>query len=161
MGLRGPRPQPTHLKLLRGNPGRRPLNDREPQPRPGKATAPSWLHGKARRAWRRLAPMLARLGVLTEADEDALALLCSALGEYTECRQAIRETGSVYLTTTATGDTMVRPRPEVAIASDAWRRVHRMMAEFGMTPSSRSRLQTGGNDDEDPFSEFLRGGKHD
>ena len=30
--MRGRRPKPTRLKLLTGNPGKRPLNDDEPQP---------------------------------------------------------------------------------------------------------------------------------
>jgi hypothetical protein len=36
MGLRGPAPEPTALKLLRGNPGKRPLNTLEPKPPTGK-----------------------------------------------------------------------------------------------------------------------------
>jgi hypothetical protein len=30
--MSGPRPTPTYLKLLRGNPGRRPINKNEPKP---------------------------------------------------------------------------------------------------------------------------------
>ena len=48
MGRRGPTPEPTVLRMLRGNPGRRPLNDSEPQPEPlseqdRRAICPAWL----------------------------------------------------------------------------------------------------------------------
>ena len=45
---------PTALKISRGNPGKRPLNDREPQPE-GVARCPSWLCDVAKAEWKRLA----------------------------------------------------------------------------------------------------------
>ena len=30
--MRGKKPKPTHLKLITGNPGKRPLNEAEPKP---------------------------------------------------------------------------------------------------------------------------------
>ncbi len=48
----GPRPTPTYLKLLRGNPGKRKLNKREPQPqiRPRRRRVPNFwtaMRGKS------------------------------------------------------------------------------------------------------------------
>ena len=34
---------PTHLKIVAGNPGRRPLNENEPRPSGNLDTAPEWL----------------------------------------------------------------------------------------------------------------------
>lgn len=100
--------------------------------------------------------MLSRLKLLTEADEDALAFLADAYAEYIECRGVIRKKGRTYSTVTLTGGEMVRPRPEVMMAADAWRRVHRMLVEFGLTPSSRARVSVSGGEEKDPFEEFLR-----
>jgi P27 family predicted phage terminase small subunit len=55
---------------------------------------------------------------------------------------------------------IIRPRPEVKMASDAWRRVQRMLTEFGMTASSRSKLYVAMAEAEgDPFAEWERGGR--
>ena len=58
--------------------------------------------------------------------------------------------------TTATGDLMCRPNPEVTIASDAMRRSLRMLAEFGLTPASRGKVSAlGDNGSLDPFAQML------
>lgn len=98
--------------------------------------------------------MLDRMGVLTLADGTALELLCSAYADYLEASEVVRVAGTTYTSTTAQGDTMYRPRPEVAMRNDAWNRVAKMLAEFGLTPSSRSKVTVDpvtGKDDEERF----------
>ena len=62
MAARGRKPKPTALKVLEGNPGKRPLNDHEPIPPKGELKCPSWLLPEAKRngsgwhpRWRRWA----------------------------------------------------------------------------------------------------------
>lgn len=74
---RGPRPTPTNLIALRNNPGKRAINRHEPKPR-GKAECPQWLSSAARKVWRRRAPELNRLGVLTSVDTEVFAEYCAA-----------------------------------------------------------------------------------
>lgn len=64
--------KPTVLKILTGNPGRRPLPKNEPKPPVG-ATCPDWLTVSQRKLWREWAPLFIELGVLTEADTLAFA----------------------------------------------------------------------------------------
>jgi phage terminase small subunit len=75
--MAGRPPKPTALKLLQGNPGKRPLNDQEPKPPVG-AKAPQYVIDDPvlLLEWNRHAPRLTRLGLLTEIDDDALATLC-------------------------------------------------------------------------------------
>jgi len=47
----GRRSVPTVLKKLRGNPGRRRLNAREPMPRPPLADPPEWFDDDQRASW--------------------------------------------------------------------------------------------------------------
>lgn len=54
---------------------------------------------------------------------------------------------------------IMRPRPEVKMASDAWRRVQRMLVEFGMTPSSRAKVSGSRGEEGDPFEDFLTFGR--
>ena len=72
MGRRGP----TVLKLMAGNPGKRPLNKREPQPRRTTPRCPAWLNKKAKTVWRRIVPELRDMGILTVVDGEALAAFC-------------------------------------------------------------------------------------
>jgi phage terminase small subunit len=73
----GRRPAPTALKVLRGNPGQRRLNQHEPVPAaPATADPPAGLPDAALLIWQALAPELVRLGVLTVVDRDEFALGC-------------------------------------------------------------------------------------
>src|SRR5580700_3724674 len=114
--MRGRKPTPTQLKVIRGNPGKRRLNSAgEPKPVRGQPVAPALLSEKARVAWDQIAPMLDRMGVLTEADEMALQMLCEAYVDYIEAREELRAFGSKYYTTTTqTGGTMHRVHPAVS-----------------------------------------------
>lgn len=149
--------KPTALKVLEGNPGKRPLPKDEPQVPLTSSRPPAWLKGRGRRGWGWVEPIVRGMRVLTDADKQALALLCDALGEYVECREILRETGRTYETSNKLGERMVKARPEVAMASDAWRRAARMMIEFGMTPSARSRVKATAEEKRDPFEEYLSG----
>ena len=58
--------------------------------------------------------------------------------------------------TTATGDLMCRPNPEVTIAADAMRRALRMLSEFGLTPASRGKVSALGDETGlDPFAQMM------
>ena len=60
--MRGRRPQPTRLKVLRGNPGQRRLNTREPKIQPGVPNPPDWLGDEAFEKWNEVAAGLAGNG---------------------------------------------------------------------------------------------------
>src|SRR5688572_3138073 len=64
----GRRPLPTAMKVLRGNAGKRPLNEQEPQPRVAMPACPPHLSDEAKREWRRMGRRLAALGLVTEID---------------------------------------------------------------------------------------------
>jgi len=68
MGRRGPKPTPTKLKILRGNPGCRPINADEPQPPADGIAMPPHLGEVAARRWGELLPMLQATRVMTRAD---------------------------------------------------------------------------------------------
>ena len=80
--MQGRKPIPTAVKELRGNPGHRPLGDREPQPKVGEPPMPSGLSRYAKQAWKRIVPILLDMGVLTVADGDALMLYCEAYASW-------------------------------------------------------------------------------
>jgi phage terminase small subunit len=69
--MRGRKPTPTALKLVAGNPGKRPLNRHEPKPVTAIPTCPAHLMPTAKTEWKRLARYLHDLGVISELDRAA------------------------------------------------------------------------------------------
>jgi len=65
MAKPGTKPKPTALKVLEGNPGKRPLNENEPKPEPKAPVCPKWLDNYAHKVWERLAPVLKQMGLLS------------------------------------------------------------------------------------------------
>lgn len=152
MGARGPAPKPTALKLLDGNAGHRPINRGEPRPRPVAPKCPAWLDREAKREWKRIAPALERLGLLTEVDGAALAGYCQSYARWKQCQEVLARDGLTF----ETGTGYVAARPEVAIGNRALIEVRAFCVQFGLTPSARARMQlyeAGGDYDEEesPF----------
>jgi P27 family predicted phage terminase small subunit len=152
MAPRGQRPTPTKLKILRGNPGRRPLNQDEPTPAARDLTPPEWLPDEAIKEWNRLAPVLHRLGLLTEIDGDALANYCHIWARWRDAERNIAKYGMVIKG--RGGYPIISPF--VAVANRAMAQMKAYLVEFGMTPSARSRVAAAGDRDKpvDPFDEF-------
>jgi P27 family predicted phage terminase small subunit len=132
----GRRPKPTRLKVIAGNPGKRPLNAHEPRPEPRAPKCPSHLTGKARAEWRRMSKHLFDLGLLTDIDRAALAGYCQAYGRWVEAEEALAKHGIVVRS--PSGFPMASPF--LAIANKALEQMHRFGIEFGLTPASRSRV---------------------
>jgi phage terminase small subunit len=71
----GRRPQPTALKVLRGNPSKTKLNEDEPKPPQGEVTKPQ-MGPEAGVVWDRVAPIALAMGTLTPADVEAFKVFC-------------------------------------------------------------------------------------
>lgn len=100
MAMAGRKPKPTALKKLEGDrgKGRRPLNEREPIPPKGGVKCPAWLLPEAKKEWKRLAPALEAMGVLTMADTAAFASYCQAYARWREAEDVISQHGPVFRT---------------------------------------------------------------
>jgi P27 family predicted phage terminase small subunit len=135
---RGRKPTPSYLKLIKGNPGKRPLNRVEPKPiLLADLEPPPWLDREGREHWRYYAPRLQRLRILSELDRDLLAAASERWSVYIRSTRALRK--SLVQITDSNGRVS---RPEVAIskmAFDSWRAA---MQEFGIGAASRSRVNT-------------------
>src|SRR5690348_8264998 len=90
--MKGPGPQPTKLRLLRGNPGKRAINKREPQPAILQEVPkpPSHLSTRGKAEWRRVAAQLIDLGLLSDLDLSALAAYCDAAAAYEQASNALK-----------------------------------------------------------------------
>lgn len=156
--MKGRTPIPTAQKALAGNPGRRPPNSGEPKPSAWIQTdPPRWLDNDAMIIWHEMAPVLdEQMQVLTEADVISFAVLCDRVAEYRRLAMDLRDNGKTQETINRKGGSMVRARPEVAQFNEVFRQVRAMLADFGMSPAARTRVQMAlpfkGND---PLSDFM------
>jgi len=134
--MRGRKPKPTFLKLAAGNPGRRRLNHAEPTfsalPPP-----PEHLGDEARAEWERLGTELVTARLLTAADMAGLAMYCLAWGRWVETERMLAKT--TPLLKSAEGGYYLNPL--LSVANQAAAQMVKLLAEFGLTPSSRTRLK--------------------
>jgi P27 family predicted phage terminase small subunit len=137
----GRRPQPTALKILRGNPGKRRLSpELEPTPPALDATfdtPPPELRGdrRAQAEWKRVAPLLRTCGLITQGDRGAVIALCLEWSTYLGARWQLQRHGVTTLV-----DGLARVSPFVAIADGALKHCQRQWSELGLTPSGRAKV---------------------
>jgi P27 family predicted phage terminase small subunit len=142
-------PVPFPLKVLRGNPGKRPMKP-EPQPEiPADVPEPpAFITGYAADEWWRTAPELHRLGLLSRIDVPSLAAYCHAYGQWRLAAEAFARMAANdpvmngQLIKTKYGDAAMNPL--VSIARKHAADMVRYGSEFGLTALARSRLAAGG-----------------
>ena len=158
MATRGRKPTPTAIKELEGNPGKRALNENEPKPDKKAPPCPKWLEPEAKKEWRRLAKQMEQLGILTQVDMAAFAGYCQAYARWKEAEEFITQHGSIVKTPSGYWQTV----PQVSIAQTYLKIMNRFAEQFGLTPSSRSRIIAADgrpNGTVDEMEELLGGGQ--
>lgn len=152
----GRKQKPRALKVLQGTFRKDRANEAAPEPSAVVANAPAFLSGRALVWFGVLCAKLSPLGLASETFEETLGLLAARLAEIEELERFIRENGRSYTTTTAQGDVMCRPYPEVAMLNEARRHAQSLAAEFGLTPASIGRVgrPQKGQSDENPWGAF-------
>ena len=152
MAKPGPRPLPTSVKRARGTLQRCRTNPNESAPKPGTPAAPEWLGPDAKREWKRLVPLLAARGLLELLDRAALTGYVSAWGDLAEATRVIAEQGTTCIG--ARGQLL--PHPELRRLEKARQTLRMFAAEFGLSPSARSRVVANAPARSDPADEARR-----
>ncbi|MEG2198100.1 MAG: phage terminase small subunit P27 family [Cellulosilyticaceae bacterium] len=157
MAQAGRKPKPTAVKLLEGNPGKRSLNTNEPKPNTKASKCPTWLEAEAKKEWRRISKQLEQLGVLTEVDMAAFAGYCQAYARWKEAEEFITKHGTIVKTPSGYWQQV----PQVSIAQTYLKIMNKFCEQFGLTPSSRTRINVNKVvEEEDPMELMLMmGGK--
>lgn len=156
--MRGRKPKPTAQRRLEGNPGKRALPTDEVIPETSAAFTdlPAELANDVRATaeWKRLAPMLLRVRLVTDADRGALIALCVEWSRYVEATSKIAALGMIVKA--PSGYPM--QNPYLPIATRALAGCTKLWTELGLTPSSRSRVTPAQPGESagafDAFSEF-------
>jgi P27 family predicted phage terminase small subunit len=135
MGRRGPAPEPTRLKLIKGvKPSR--VNLDEPMPLDRAVDRPPWLSDLAAEEWDRTAPHLAAMGIVTEADLPSFAVYCEAVARWRRLAELVAQSPPVV-----SRDGAVVKNPVYSQVRDAAIEVRLFAREFGLTPSARAGIR--------------------
>jgi P27 family predicted phage terminase small subunit len=144
-------PTPLALRILRGNPSKRPLRN-EPRPDRGASCPepPEWLGGYAKQEWARIGPELHRIGLLTVVDVAVFAAYCQAVHHWRVAEELARKRDAA------------EKRVLLQIARQAAAAMLRFASQLGCTPVARARIGAGigghGPDGDDgKFTGLLRG----
>jgi len=165
--------------MLQGNPGKRKLSEKEPEPQLGIPACPAFIKGAGRKEWKRITGELYTLGLLTAIDRAALAGYCIAWGQLEEVEQELARMKKAYrelarlkkknkdivveasngmIRMTSHGNAVMEPL--LFIRKQAMETMHKFLVEFGMTPASRSRIEVEKpKKNKDPMKELLEHGK--
>lgn len=159
-GSRGPKSLPANVHMLRGNPSKlsaaQLMDSLQPEIEiPG---CPRHLLPEARKEWRRITPELQRYGLISKIDRAALALYCQTWARWVWAEEQLQraaaaaaekraaaealgqpwEGGDGYTFVTKSGS--VQYSPHWVIANKAADQVDKFLANFGMSPSARGRV---------------------
>jgi P27 family predicted phage terminase small subunit len=148
MGQRGPAPLPAAEHLRRGNPSKRNVVEllnglRVPVVIPA---CPTHLVPAAKKEWKRITPLLAELGLIAEIDMAPLAMYCQAYGRWHDAERKIRELNKAdpeklpgLVGKTPSGYEQMSVW--LQISNRMVEQMHKMLGEFGLSPSARARVQ--------------------
>ena len=139
------RPKPIELKLIEGNPGKRPLPDPIEKKYEG-FDPPEWFDDNALDEWNRVLPELERMGVLDNLDRSLLIVYCSLYSEFVRA-QAQSLQGELEMKQGAANWYSIAQK-----AADGMRKI---AIEFGMSPASRCKLAGAKKEKEDEEWEEL------
>lgn len=113
---------------------------------------PDWIGDYGQQFWKRVAPMLIKLGLLTEIDEGAFEMLCASYDRARETQNLLTEQGL----TVEDERKLPRKNPLWQIHREATRQFFTMAHEFGLQPSGRAKLDIKVVDPEDEkMNKFL------
>lgn len=157
--MAGRKAVPTALKVLRGNPGKRPLNSDEPRVSSRIPSPPRHLTAEALEEWRRVVGALHEAGILSEIDRGTLSAYCQAYGRWVAAEESLKSAAAADpvsggLTLTTSYGNIVQ-NPLVGVSSKAAAAMVKYAAELGMTPAARSRIKATPPDEEDPAEAYL------
>ena len=141
--------KPTQLKVIHGTFRKDRAPKKEPEPK--KVTVvprpPAHLTKYGKKLWKSLAAELVEKGVLTVVDLPALEVCCDAYGIYRAAKEAVfqpvdpvtRKKGKRTLAEYLRGKNS-QTHPEYTAMTRAFYFFKAYLIEFGLTPSSRSKL---------------------
>ena len=140
MARRGPKPTPRNLRLVKGTDRPDRMNESEPVVPVSVPDAPSHLNPDEQRIFTEQAEILAKMRVMTEADVKALSIFARAWKESLDMHDQMIKSGGIIVQAPRTKVPMFNPYKKAR--DDAEKKAIAILTEFGLTPSSRTRVKS-------------------
>lgn len=140
MGLRGPKPTPSAIKVARGTWRADRAAPNEPTVT-GKPTCPAWLQPEAKKEFRRLVRLLSDMGVIGSVDGNALSRYATTWLRWRQAVQMLEKNGEMMTVSNEQGKiTGMKQSPYAYLARSLAEQLDKLEAAFGLNPSARSRI---------------------
>ena len=134
---RGPKPTPRNLRLVKGSDKPSRMNADEPIVAVSIPDPPEYLSQDEQNVFSTQARLLAKMRVMSEADVDALAMYSRAHVEALMAHQKVVQMGYMVQ---APKTKVPMHNPFLSIRNNAEKKARAILTEFGLTPSSRTRV---------------------
>ena len=126
-------PKPKKLYSVDADPAHKPDAKKAPPLRP-----PHEITKDERKYWKRYAPELAKLHVITDSDKAALLQLCRSHVMYDVASLDIKQHGTMLFNDKGTP----LRNPSLLTVEKAQDMINKLLNQFGMTPASRHKVST-------------------
>lgn len=142
----GRKPLATEVKRQKGSFVAKPKRENKLEPKPPKGwpekTELVLSDPLASQKWSETCQMLDDMNVLSKADRDLLELFCMNWSQYIALLRQVQKSGIVGEMLNHRGEVVLKRSPYQAELSRITDRQAKLLTEFGLTPSSRSRIAT-------------------
>ncbi len=135
----GRKPIPRAFRVIQGTADPVPGEDEVIAPTVGIPDPPDYLEPDQQNVFFETARRLHSMGVMAEEYTDSIAMYAVSWCQWREATDKIKETGLLFRTKTG----YPQQNPFVGIANNAQKDCLKILAEFGLTPSSSTRLKKG------------------
>lgn len=135
--MRGRKPVPTHLKMIRGNPGKRAMNRNEPVPTGDLLDPPEWMSDSQKAGWI-YAIENAPQGLLKKLDRSVLVAWAVAEDLHHQASVMLEKYGML---TKAPNTGLPIQSPYLPIVNKQAQILLKAAEQLGFSPASRSRVQ--------------------
>ena len=135
--MKGRKPHPTVMKLIKGNPTKQRLPKDEPKPDSAIPDPPEVLNAEALAEWNRVAPQLLALDLIADIDRADLAAYCMCWARWVEAEARVAQMGMVV----ASPQHGLKLNPYLRAANEALLLMDRFSAKFGLSPQDRARVR--------------------
>ncbi|HEY9211080.1 MAG TPA: phage terminase small subunit P27 family [Methylotenera sp.] len=177
----GPKAKPNNIHYLNGNPSKKPLHQLMDtlQPEVEIPGCPAHLLPEAKKEWKRITVELIRYGLISKLDRAALSLYVQSWAELVYAEKMLKRNmeraavkiaeaeaaGKDYVggdgMTEVTTNGNIIYSPYWVIANKARHNVDKFLSNFGMSPSSRSRVTPSNHLQQNLFGDDEPGKKSD
>ena len=154
----------TEVKRQKGSFVAKPKRENKLDPKPKKGwpekTEVVLADPCASEKWDITCQLLHDMNVLTVADRDLLELFCINWSQYIACVKRVSKEGLITEFVNSRGEKVWKRSPWTSELGRITDRQHKLLVEFGLTPSTRSKLVVlKGGESESPFDKWIeRGG---